>query len=52
MNSTRATEYKARADAFAAQGDTERAIRVYRQALDLKDDYFEVHANLGSVLVE
>jgi len=52
MNSTQAAECKARADTFAAQGDTERAIEAYRQALDLKGDYFEVHANLGSVLVD
>ena len=52
MNSTRAAEYKARADTFAEQGETELAIQTYRQALDLKADYFEVHANLGNLLVD
>jgi tetratricopeptide (TPR) repeat protein len=52
MNSTRAAECKTRADTFAEQGETELAIQAYRQALDLKDDYFEVHANLGNLLVD
>jgi len=52
MNSTQAAECKARADTFARQGETDLAIKAYRQALDLKGDYFEVHANLGNVLVD
>jgi len=52
MNNTQAAECKTRADAFAEQGETELAIQAYRQALDLKDDYFEVHANLGNLLVD
>ena len=52
MNSTQAAECKTRADTFAEQGETELAIQAYGQALDLKDDYFEVHANLGNLLVD
>jgi tetratricopeptide (TPR) repeat protein len=52
MNSTQAAECKSRADTLAEQGETELAIQTYRQALELRDDYFEVHANLGNLLVD
>ena len=52
MNNTRAAECKARGDTLAGQGETELAIQAYHQALDLRNDYFEVHANLGNVLLD
>ena len=52
MTSTQAADCKARADLLAEQGETRRAIQAYRQALELRDDYFEVHANLGNVLLD
>ena len=52
MNSMQAAECKSRADTLAEQGETELAIQTYCQALELKDDYFEVHANLGNLLVD
>jgi Tfp pilus assembly protein PilF len=52
MTNTQAAEYKSRGDTFAGQGEVELAIQAYRQALDLKDDYFEAHANLGNLLVD
>jgi len=44
--------YKALADTFGAQGEGRHAVQAYRQALDLNNDYFEVHANLGNILLD
>ena len=52
MTNTEAAECKSRGDTFAGQGEIELAIRAYRQAVGLKDDYFEAHANLGNLLVD
>ena len=50
MKSTQAAELKIRADKYAEQGKTELALKNYYEALGLKEDYFEVHANLGNIL--
>jgi len=47
-----AAENKSRGDTFSGQGEIELAIRAYRQAVGLRDDYFEAHANLGNLLVD
>ena len=52
MNNAEAAECKSRGDTFAGQGEVELAIQAYRQAVGLKDDYFEAHANLGNLLVD
>lgn len=47
----RAAELKAVADSLAGQGKAAQAVENYRDALDLRPDYFEVHANLGNLLL-
>jgi tetratricopeptide (TPR) repeat protein len=52
LDATQPAYYKALADACAATGNNDRAIHSYRQALELKPDYFEVHSNLGGALLD
>jgi len=44
--------FKALADTFGEQGNGRQAYQAYKQALTLKPDYFEVHANLGNILLD
>ena len=52
LDATQAPYFKALADTRSAMGDTDRAILAYRQALSLQNDYFEVHSNLGGLLLD
>jgi tetratricopeptide (TPR) repeat protein len=52
LDTTQPAYYKALADAYAATGNSDKAVRSYRQALGLKPDYFEVHSNLGGALLD
>ena len=49
---TRPEYYKDLADTLAAQRKTARAVEHYRNALEARPDYFEVHANLGNLLLK
>ncbi|OOZ35950.1 hypothetical protein BOW51_09580 [Solemya velesiana gill symbiont] len=44
--------FKDLADTYAALGRIDSAANAYRSALNISDDYFEVHANLGNLLLD
>lgn len=47
----RAVKHKGLADSLAAQGKAAQAVQHYREAIELRPDYFEVHTNLGNLLL-